>query len=194
MGQGPKGAFKELIKQAVLCLLFYVRLLVFRYREKNEDEGCFATTAIPRLVRTSLSALSLSAHQQILTIPRFVRMPFSLSAHFDQQNWYNLTIFGWNDRETHANMVEMVQIDWMSAFSVWQRHLKHLKTIGMIFGISFLLSVSAHSGRKFVFLYYCYLLSFCALFKIFERFTTCMLSRLVRFRLVRTFFWTLHAH
>eukprot|EP00093_Oithona_nana_P013383 13383.XXX_493733_493864_1 [CDS] Oithona nana genome sequencing. len=44
----------------------------------------------------------------------------------------------------------------------------------MIFGISFLLSVSAHSGRKFVFLYYCYLLSFCALFKIFERFTTCM--------------------
>ena len=43
-------------------------------------------TAIPRLVRTSLSALSLSAHQQILTIPRFVRMPFSLSAHFAQQN------------------------------------------------------------------------------------------------------------
>ena len=151
-------------------------------------------TAIPRLVRTSLSALSLSAHQQILTIPRFVRMPFSLSAHFAQQNWCNLTIFGWNDIETHANMVEMVQIDWMSAFSLWQRHLKHLKTIGMIFGISFLLSVSAHSGRKFVFLYYCYLLSFCALFKIFERFTTCMLSRLVRFRLVRTFFWTLHAH
>ena len=51
-------------------------------------------TAIPRLVRTSLSALSLSAHQQILTIPRFVRMPFSLSAHFAQQNWCNLTIFG----------------------------------------------------------------------------------------------------
>ena len=44
------------------------------------------STAIPRLVRTSLSALSLSAHQQILTIPRFVRMPFSLSAHFAQQN------------------------------------------------------------------------------------------------------------
>lgn len=45
MGQGPKGAFKELIKQAALCLLFYVRLLVFRYREKNEDEDCFATTS-----------------------------------------------------------------------------------------------------------------------------------------------------
>ena len=51
-------------------------------------------TAIPRLVRTSLSALSLSAHQQILTIPRFVRIRFSLSAHFAQQNWRNLTIFG----------------------------------------------------------------------------------------------------
>ena len=46
MGQGPKGPFKELIKQAATALChFYVRLLVFRYREKNEDEDCFATTS-----------------------------------------------------------------------------------------------------------------------------------------------------
>ena len=46
MWQGPKGPFKELIKQAATALChFYVRLLVFRYREKNEDEGCFATTS-----------------------------------------------------------------------------------------------------------------------------------------------------
>ena len=52
-------------------------------------------TAIPRLVRTSLSALSLSAHQQTLTIPRLVCIPFSLSAHSVKQNWCNLTsIFG----------------------------------------------------------------------------------------------------
>ena len=38
-------------------------------------------TAIPRFVRTSDSALSISAQQQILTIPLFVRTPFSISAH-----------------------------------------------------------------------------------------------------------------
>ena len=91
-------------------------------------------------------------------------------------------------------MVKMDEIDWMSAFSRWQSPLKYLQDIDMIFGLSILLSVSAHFCRLFVFLYYCYLLSFSALFKIFERFTTCMLSRLVRFRFVRTFLWTLHAH
>ena len=42
---------------------------------------CQQSTAIPRFVRTSDSALSISAQQQILTIPRFVRTPFSVSAH-----------------------------------------------------------------------------------------------------------------
>ena len=45
MGQGPKGPFKELIKQAATALChFYVRLLVFRYREKNDEDG-FDTTS-----------------------------------------------------------------------------------------------------------------------------------------------------
>ena len=61
----------------------------------------------------------------------------------------------------------------------------------MIFGISIEFWVSAHSGQKFVFLYYCYLLPLSALFKNLERFTTCMIPH---FRLVRTFFRTLHAH
>ena len=39
------------------------------------------STVIPRFVRTSNSALSISAQQQILTIPLFVRTPFSVSAH-----------------------------------------------------------------------------------------------------------------
>ena len=38
-------------------------------------------TAKLHLVRISLSALSLSAHQKILTMSRFVRSLFSLSAH-----------------------------------------------------------------------------------------------------------------
>ena len=41
----------------------------------------YSFKAIPRFVRTSDSALSISAQQQILTIPRFVRTPFSVSAH-----------------------------------------------------------------------------------------------------------------
>ena len=45
MGQGPKGPFKELIKQAATALChFYVRLLLFRYTEKNDEDG-FATTS-----------------------------------------------------------------------------------------------------------------------------------------------------
>ena len=50
-------------------------------------------TAIPRLVRPSLSAFSLSASDQILTIPRLVRLLSSLSANFAWKNWCNLTIF-----------------------------------------------------------------------------------------------------
>ena len=38
-------------------------------------------TAIPRFVRTSNSALSISAQKQILTTPRFVRVINSISAH-----------------------------------------------------------------------------------------------------------------
>ena len=56
----------------------------------------------------------------------------------------------------------------------------------MIFGISILLSLIAHSCQTFVFLYFCYLLSLSAHFKNLERFT--MLSHLVLFRLVRTFY------
>ena len=52
------------------------------------------STAIPRLLRTSLIALSLIAHQQMLTIPHFLRSLFSLFAHFALQNWCNLIIFG----------------------------------------------------------------------------------------------------
>ena len=51
---------------------------------------CEMTTAIPRLLRTSLIALSLISHQQILTIPHFLRSLFSLIAHFALQNWCNL--------------------------------------------------------------------------------------------------------
>ena len=56
----------------------------------------------------------------------------------------------------------------------------------MIFAICILLSVSAHSGQIFVFLYFCYLLPLSALFKNLERFTYVYV--------VRTFFRTLHAH
>ena len=58
----------------------------------------------------------------------------------------------------------------VSIFSITKALEIHLND----FGISFLLLFSAHSGRKFVFLYYCYLLSVCAHFKNLERFTMCM--------------------
>ena len=41
-------------------------------------DGC---TAFFRLVRTSVSALLIIAHQQMLTIPRFVRINNSYSVH-----------------------------------------------------------------------------------------------------------------
>ena len=54
-------------------------------------------TAIPRFVRTSNSALSISAQQQILTIPRFVRILFHLVRTFFDKigviwvKWYRNT-------------------------------------------------------------------------------------------------------
>ena len=39
------------------------------------------STGIPRFVRTSNSALSISAQKQILTTPRFMRIINSISAH-----------------------------------------------------------------------------------------------------------------
>ena len=101
--------------------------------------------------------------------------------------------FGKMVEKIHAIRVQMAQIDQMSAFSLWQRPLQHLKNIDMIFWISILLSLIAHFRQIFVFLYFCSLLSLSAHFKNLERFTTCMLSHLLRFHLVRTFFRTLHA-
>ena len=50
--------------------------------EKSGTFNCkIAGTAIPRFVRTSNSALSISAQKQILTTPRFMRIINSISAH-----------------------------------------------------------------------------------------------------------------
>ena len=50
------------------------------------------TTGIPRFVRTSNSALSISAQKQILTTPRIVRIINSISAHVSQLKCYNVYI------------------------------------------------------------------------------------------------------
>ena len=50
------------------------------------------TTGIPRFVRTSNSALSISAQKQILTTPRFVRIINSISAHVSQLRCCNFDV------------------------------------------------------------------------------------------------------
>ena len=61
-----------------------VRFIFHMERKKKlggTDEENFRFTAIPRFVRTSNSALSISAQKQILTTPRFMRIINSISAH-----------------------------------------------------------------------------------------------------------------
>ena len=50
------------------------------------------TTGIPRFVRTSNSALSISAQKQIVTTPRIVRIINSISAHVSQLKCYNFVV------------------------------------------------------------------------------------------------------
>ena len=59
--------------------------------------GSKCNTAIPRFVRTSNSALSISAQKQILTTPRFVRIINSISAHVSQLRCCNFDVVweGW---------------------------------------------------------------------------------------------------
>ena len=54
--------------------------------------GQWLCTAIPRFVRTSNSALSISAQKQILTTPRFVRIINSISAHVSQLRCCNFDV------------------------------------------------------------------------------------------------------
>ena len=64
------------------------------------------STAIPRFVRTSDSALSISAQQQILTIPRFVRTPFSVSAHSQIASLvFSRVISSFQDLKNYANTI-----------------------------------------------------------------------------------------
>ena len=51
-----------------------------------------SVTGIPRFVRTSNSALSISAQKQILTTPRIVRIINSISAHVSQLKCYNFVV------------------------------------------------------------------------------------------------------
>ena len=100
--------------------------------------------------------------------------------------------WGWKDLKNYSkNIATFLNVHHKKQLTSF---FKQKTEIGPTPIISTFNLISAHFCWLFVFLYYCYLLSLSALFKIFERFTTCMLSRLVRFRLVRTFFWTLHAH
>ena len=51
------------------------------FAKEGFRENKKSVTAIPRLVRTSNSALSISAQKQIVTTPRIVRIINSISAH-----------------------------------------------------------------------------------------------------------------
>ena len=67
-------------------------LLSLRNQNINEDEFKYKNTGIPRFVRTSNSALSISAQKQIVTTPRIVRIINSISAHVSQLKCYNFVV------------------------------------------------------------------------------------------------------